>query len=273
MTFLHLKTRSIIEISGEDRKKFLQGLVTNNVNKVSKENLIYAVMLNSMGRFLYDFFIFENEEKLILDCLESRRDEIVKKLSFYKLRSKVEIKKNDELKVFWSAERKDQQNLTFSDPRNSKMGFRTYSQNQETNLKEEDYDYLRISLKIPEEEKDLTYEKSFILEFGFDDLNAVDYNKGCYVGQEPTARIHHLGEIRKKIFHIEIDTKSLNQKVENYHDLKNGKITCEEKSVGIVLSSIFYENKLHALALIKIPENKDWEEKLEFNQNKILTIN
>ena len=97
---INLQDRTIIEIAGDDRKNFLQGLITNDINKASSTNLIYSAMLNASGRFLYDFFIFENDNKIIIDCLKSRRDEIVMKLGFYKLRAKIQIKKNDELKVF-----------------------------------------------------------------------------------------------------------------------------------------------------------------------------
>ena len=252
-----LSNRAIIEIKGPDRKTFLQGLITNDVNKVG-EALVYATMLNAQGRFLYDFFIFEQNETLFIDCDKNRRSEIIKKFGFYKLRSKVEIKENNELLVF-SVEN-DGEN-SFLDPRNSSLDFRAYlKQGEDGDLAK--YHLNRIKNKVAQSEDDLTYEKSFIAEFGFDDLNAIDYTKGCYVGQEPTARIHHLGEIRKKIFYIEIDN------LKNIE--KNSKITCEGKSIGIVLSSIYSDSKLHSLALLKLQDlNK---EKLEFEGNKI-TIN
>ena len=254
--------RSILEITGPDRKKFLQGLITNDVNKATEKNLIYSAMLNAQGRFLYDFFIFEIGEKLILDCLASRRDEILKKLNFYKLRAEVEIKKNDELKIFHSFE---DTASSFPDPRNKNLGHRLYSHTYHLPpiAYRLEYDLNRILLKIPESEQDLTYEKSFILEFGFDDLNAVDYQKGCYVGQELTARTHHTGQIRKKIFHIKIsDGKAIQ---------KNTEISCEGKSVGLVLSSIFHNSELHALALLKLPEAGDFGN-LEAENKKILII-
>ncbi len=254
---IHLTDRSILEISGIDRKKFLQGLITNDIEKASATNLIYAAMLNAQGRFLYDFFIFDDGEKLVLDCFAERRDEIFQKLNFYKLRSQVTIKKNDELKVF-----PNENGQGFPDPRNPKLGHRLYSRNT-YHLPLTTYHLSRISLKIPESENDLTYEKSLILEFGFDDLNAIDYSKGCYVGQELTARTHYRGEIRKKIFHITLAA----EKTE-----KNSEIYCEGKSAGIILSSIFHENKLHALALIKDAQDVDLT-KLDLAGQKISVIN
>ena len=129
------------------------------------------------------------------------------------------------------------------------------------------YHRRRITLKIPESEHDLTYEKSFILEFDFDNLNAIDYQKGCYVGQETTARTHYRGEIRKKLFHIKIPGKT---SVE-----KNSEITCEGKSSGLILSSVFFESELHALALVKLSEDlsqNNFTDKLEFETQKIFIV-
>ncbi len=252
---IELNDRAIIEISGSDRRRLLQGLITNNVEKASSSNLIYSAMLNAQGRFLYDFFIFEIDEKLMIDCAADRRDEIMKKLNFYKLRSQVEIKKNDELKVFYN-----QENKGFIDPRSPKLGSRFYQKNLSAE-QSSFYHFNRISLKIPESDHDLTYEKSFILEFGFDDFNAIDYNKGCYVGQELTARTHYRGEIRKKLFHVKLDSI-----IE-----KNSEIYCEGKSVGIILSSVLHQSELHALSLIKDPQEIDLD-KLEVDGKKILVI-
>lgn len=261
------KNRSLLEVGGADRKKFLQGLITNDINKATEKNLIFAVMLNAQGRFLYDFFIFEEGEKLFIDCLDSRRDEILKKLNFYKLRAQVVIKKNDELLAAQSLTLKE----GFADPRHSSLGNRIYIKKSEaenfTNCDESFYNFVRIKNKIPESELDLTYEKSFILEFGFDDLNAIDYQKGCYVGQELTARTHYRGEIRKKIFHVKIENM---QEVE-----KNLEFSCEGKSAGIILSSVFHENELHALALIRLPDDNEFgnfKNKLELEGKKIFII-
>jgi folate-binding protein YgfZ len=293
---INLKDRSILEITGPDRKKFLQGLITNDANKATEKNLIYAVMLNPQGRFLYDFFIFESGEKLMLDCFDFRRDEILQKLNFYKLRSQVQIKKNDELVVgqkiisdFLPLTHKGMGGQTelgaapsplagegwgegYIDPRNLHLGRRTYFKKSEANFfveaDESPYHFARITNKIPESEHDLTHDKSFIIEFGFDDLNAIDYQKGCYVGQELTARTHYRGEVRKKIFHVMIDGAA-------DKPAKGSEITCEGKSVGIILSSVSFANKLHALALIKLSSDEEFENmknKLEFEGKKIFII-
>lgn len=260
---IQLTDRAIIEVSGTDRKKFLQGLVTNDVLKAGNNHLIYAVMLSAQGRFLYDFFIYEEGEKLMLDCFAARCDEIVKKLNFYKLRADVSIKKNDDLIVAHSFEEQG-----FKDPRHSEIGYRIYTKKQELENDASEYNFKRISLKIPDSEHDLTYDKSFILEFGFDQLNAIDYQKGCYVGQELTARTHYRGEIRKKLFHIKITDPLL---AKSKSSLKEHEITCEGKSAGIILSSIIHDNQINALALIKHPEELNLE-KLELSGAKIFII-
>lgn len=268
-----LPDRSIIEISGDDRKNFLQGLITNDIHKLHSENLLFSAMLNPKGRFLYDFFIFENDEKLYLDCFKDRRDEIARKLNFYKLRSKVTVKKNDDITIASNIEKDLEQNINgkiFADPRSEKMGNRIYF--FDDNFKQNEilepiyYHQARLKNKIAESEHDLTFEKSLILEFGFNEQNAVNYDKGCYIGQELTARTHHMGQIRKKIYQIRIENSE--EKIE-----KNDEITCEGKKIGIVLSSYFFAPNLHALALIKYENEENLAKNLEINSKKITIIN
>ncbi len=284
-----LQDRAIIEIKGTDRKSFLQGLITNDVNNASADNLIYAAMLNAQGRFLYDFFIFEKDDSLFLDCFASRRDEICTKLKFYKLRAQVEIIKNDDYEILQDfkkvATASSLDISAFNDPRHKNLGRRIYrkimdtdsdfhskhqhlghNDNDPNHIDSDEYHYRRICLKIPESEHDLTYEKSIIAEFDFDNLSAIDYKKGCYIGQELTARTHYMGQVRKKIFHIKIaDLPNVE---------KNSEISCEGKNGGIILSAVYYESELHALALIKITtdEGNKTECQYEFQNNKITII-
>ncbi len=240
---MQLKDRFILKIEGNDAAKFLNGLITNDVNK---PNLTYAAMLNNQGRFLYDFFTFKQNDIIFLDCFLPRVDEIIKKMNFYKLKSDVKITKAEEIKVFSCLE--GSSNEGFFDPRNKSMGKRIYDAKKTANLDENLYHQARIHAKIAESEHDLTYEKSIINEFGFDEINAVDYEKGCYVGQELIARTHHLGQVRKKIYHL----KSQNlQKIE-----KNCEISCHEKKIGLILSCAKNEDGFDYLALIRQEEEK-----------------
>ena len=292
----NLNHRSIIEISGTDRYDFLQGLTTNDIVK-SRDSLIYSAMLSPKGRFLFDFFIFEFNQILILDCLKSRSEEIFKKLNFYKLRKNVDIKINESWLILQNTDDIDYQKslsnhqyFSFKDPRSNKLGDRIYLINEEKNkfLSYENntnyYHYLRIINKITEGESDLTYDKSIIAEFNFDNLNAIDYKKGCYVGQELTARTHYLGTVRKKLFYCQL--KNAEEFYQNTAQTliayKNQEIKilldAKEFDIGIALSSIQYNNSQHLLALLDCEnsEDKNFYEKIMNNpiylNNKILKI-
>ncbi len=259
--YIHLKNRELIFINGDDYLIFLQGLITNDVNKSSKDKAIYSLMLNPQGRFLYEFFLIKYQNGLILEVDKNHCDSLIKKLSFYKLRSKVEIKRLENLSVFFIDEVNekaipqdfsDNNFCVFADPRKENFGLRCYANKENftkiaknNNLTEENlnfYHNYRLNNKIIDE-NDLIFDKSIIVEYGFDNLNVIDYKKGCYVGQEIVARAHYKSTIRKKIFLIEIENLS---KIE-----KETEITCLGKKQGVILSSLFYQGKLKALALIK----------------------
>ena len=248
---IFLKNRAIISISGPDAKSFLQGLITNDINKIDSGEAIYSLMLSAQGRFLYDFFIIKFNDAIILDCASEYVDEIIKKFSFYKLRANVEIKKSNLTVAAIIGEKPkniNQNIICFLDPRNAKMGYRLIGLEEDLldlNHSEQSlnfYNYHRLNLKLVDD-SDLLYDKSLILEYGFDDFNAIDYKKGCYIGQEVTARTHYRGLVRKKIFLVEVldaDEVAKDMAIFNW-----------EIEIGKILSSVFFNQKLIALALIK----------------------
>lgn len=293
-----LKDRTIIEISGQDRQEFLQGLITNDIKLATSQKMIYSAFLNGAGRFFVDFFIHEIDEKYILDCHILEVDEIIKKLNIYKLRSQVEIKKNQNLFVIFNSE-----SLGFIDPRATNFGYRSYvNQADLKNYPTQDlifYHQRRINFKIPEGYYDLTKDKSYIFEFGFDNFNAISYQKGCYVGQEATARNHYRGQLRKKIFLFEVKEvdENLRNVIEEKNDLsslqfdgdglkmayiKNHELLKDDKDCGLVLSSIFDGKTLRGLVLLKFDEAEDDKnispkinlanENIFIQNNKILII-
>ena len=297
MMFL-LKDRAIIEISGQDRQEFLQGLITNDIKFATSKNMIYSAFLNGAGRFFVDFFIHEIAEKYILDCHIFEADEIIKKLNLYKLRSQVEIKKNQNLFVIFNSE-----SLGFVDPRAKDFGYRFYVDQEDLKNYETQnlifYHQRRINFKIPEGYYDLTKDKSYIFEFGFDNFNAISYQKGCYVGQETTARNHYRGQLRKKIFLFEVKEveENLRNIIEEKNDLsslqfdgdglkmanvKNHELLKDDKDCGLVLSSIFDGKTLRGLVLLKFDEVEDDKnispkinlanENIFLQNNKILII-
>lgn len=258
-----LKNRTIIEISGPDGKKFLQGLITNDINKAGNQHLLYSAMLSPQGRFLYDFFIFVENEKIILDCHEAYGAELLKKLNFYKLRSQVLIHKNEVFEVLVSLQAlsQDESNsfgdnlLAFVDPRNSNLGWRIYLKKSPQNLvnqglvdvkkdwqKERVYHQRRIEQRIAEGFFDLDSNEAFILHFGFDELGAVDYQKGCYIGQEATARMHYRGEIRKKLYHFRINKFSLELE-QRLCSISSNYPTADQSLSGKIQQTNLSENK------------------------------
>ena len=297
MMFL-LKDRTIIEISGLDRQEFLQGLITNDIKLATSKKMIYSAFLNGAGRFFVDFFIHEIDEKYILDCHIFEADEIIKKLNLYKLRSQVEIKKNQNLFVIFNTE-----SLGFTDSRATDFGYRFYVDQADLKNYETQnlifYHQRRINFKIPEGYYDLTKDKSYIFEFGFDNFNAISYQKGCYVGQETTARNHYRGQLRKKIFLFEVKEvdENLRKNIEEKNDLsslqfdgdglkmanvKNHELLKDDKDCGLVLSSIFDGKTLRGLVLLKFdeveddknisPKNSLANENIFLQNNKILII-
>lgn len=196
-----LSDKFIFSISGKDRYHFLQGLVTNDIYALKDNGILYSLMLTPQGRYYADIFLYHDEEKIFIEMPLLRQEEIMKKLHIYKLRSDVYFAE-EEYRVFWSKE-KGVNKYCFNDPRTKNMGFRSLIPLEFNDFQEQiNYDYLRISCFLPEGEKDLLSGISFPLEYGLNNFNAFSFKKGCYVGQELTARTHHTGVIRKEVVQI-----------------------------------------------------------------------
>ncbi|MCY3725057.1 MAG: folate-binding protein [Rhodobacteraceae bacterium] len=193
-------SRTVIKVGGVDSFDFLQGLVTNDVSKADNA-LVYAALLTPQGKYLADFFIFQSENFWFLDVNSLLADELVKQLSFYRLRSKVTIEKTDLEVVQGLGEAVEG---AYSDPRHLSLGWRKYSENS-INTPAVDWDQIRVKFCIPETLIELIPEKTFILEAGFERLNGVDFRKGCYVGQEVTSRMKHKTQLQKGLVRVKVD--------------------------------------------------------------------
>ena len=189
--------RTILCVSGPDAKSFLQNLVTNDVTKLSND-IIYSALLTPQGKLVTDFFLIESGQDILIDVNSRVSDALLKMLSLYKLRADVSIEKTD-LKVSTGIKNKPQKAL--EDPRHPIMGWRYYSE-KDISEKNIDWKNLRIENLIPEFGKELSSD-SYILEYGFEKLNGVDFKKGCYVGQEVTARMKHKSTLRKGLTIVE----------------------------------------------------------------------
>ena len=226
-----LDDRAILYINGEDAKEFLQNLISNDINKVSDTNSCFSSLLTPQGKFLFEFIIIKHKSGYLLDCEKPQAEELFKQLSLYKLRSKVEILNlsNEFVVAAFSHEKfltfdavKDQPGFTikyredpiFLDPRNKNLGARLiinleklYLSLKKLDLQDADLkEYYSFSHKLGIVPKDLNKlkDKLFGIECNFEELNGIDFKKGCYVGQENTARIKLKNKLSKRLFPINI---------------------------------------------------------------------
>ncbi|MDB2683048.1 folate-binding protein [Alphaproteobacteria bacterium] len=233
--FVTLKNRGLIKISGKDRYAFLQGLITNDIEKLETLPSIYACLLTPQGKFLHDFFITENNNELLLDCEGGQRTEdLAKRLTTYKIRANIEITTTPENTVYsiFNSEH------GIPDPRNSEIGNRSFEKPDCEEKPFETWDTRRITLTIPDGSRDMIIDKSTLLESNIDKLNGIDFDKGCYIGQELTARMHYRGLAKK---HLQTITENIRPFGEEMRD-QNGKLIGEMRSscgdIGIALLKI-----------------------------------
>lgn len=228
--YVTLKNRGLIHIEGEDRKAFLQGLVSNDLNKLESGKILYACLLTPQGKFLHDFFIHEGDGFLLLDCEGGERaQDLFKRLSKFKLRSKVKLSVEEHHPVYAIFD--GEQGLP--DPRHSNMGRRAFEKPQDMEERSFDYwDRPRIELCIPDGSRDLELEKSTLDEGRIDKLNGVSWDKGCYMGQELTARMHYRGLGKKHLRTVKI----IGSAPAPFADLPNGgQMRSSSGDIGLAL--------------------------------------
>lgn len=203
-----LAGRAVLAIEGEDVRGFLQGLVSNDMRRVAPGALVFSALLSPQGKFLFEFFVAEHEGALLLDTQKARLPELVKRLTMYRLRAKVTFAERNDLSVaaFWdNAPAAPGALLACPDPRHPALGLRAFYTSAPPGLTD-DYDAHRIALAIPEGGVDLIPDRALLLEYGYDHLHAVDFAKGCYVGQEVTARSKHRATLHKYIHAVSAES-------------------------------------------------------------------
>jgi len=202
-----LPSRAVLDIGGEDRVAFLQGLVSNDVAEAAPGRAIWAALLTPQGKWLADFFIFSGGEQLLLDCERQQAESIRQRLSRFRLRSKVTLRIADEFAVYAAWDGAPQVNaIAAPDPRLPEAGWRLLSAVPlPTTALEADWDRHRLSLGLPEGSRDLEIEKTVLLEAGFDELHGVSWTKGCYMGQELTARTKYRGLVKRRLVPVAIE--------------------------------------------------------------------
>jgi len=228
--FVALPDRALLAVAGEDRTPFLQGLVSNDVTRATPTRAIHAALLTAQGKYLHDFFVAERDGALHLEAEAARLADLKRRLSLYKLRSKVTLAETPGLAVFAAfgdgaaaalglapepgAAMPVAGGIGFVDPRLAALGARLWlPPGGEAALRErgfgeaatEEYDRHRLALGVPDGSRDLEIEKAILLESGFDELHGVDWQKGCYIGQELTARTKYRGLVKKRLLPVRID--------------------------------------------------------------------
>ena len=247
-----LEDRAILYINGLDAKDFLQNLISNDINKVTDESSCFASLLTPQGKFLYEFIIIKHKSGYFIDCEKSQSEEIFKQLNLYKIRSKVEILNlsNEFVVASFGYEKylsiegsKDVLGFTFKyredpiilDPRNKNLGARLiinleklYLSLKKLGLKDdkiENYYIQSHKLGIVPKNLNKLKNKLFGIECNFEELNAIDFKKGCYVGQENTARIKLKNKLSKRLLPLEIiDGKLSEDETIYYNDVEIGKV-------------------------------------------------
>jgi len=277
-----LEDRGILFVNGLNAKEFLQNLITNDINKVNDDNSCFASLLTPQGKFLFDFLIIKHKKGYFIDCEKKQIEQLFNQLNIYKLRSKVEIinLSNEFVVAAFNYEKfisfdgaKNIPGNTFKyiedpillDPRHKQLGGRLiinlekiYLSLKKLNLKSaEPKEYYKFSyeLGIPQKNMNKLQNKLFGIECNFEELNGIDFKKGCYIGQENTARIKLKGKLSKRLLPIQLIKG----------ELKEGSLIFnDEYEIGKVLIGNEYP-----FALIKY-QNNNFDDEIEFKSGKAI---
>lgn len=202
MSRLRLTDRAAVRVSGEDWRGFLQGLLTQDVETLKPGELRYGALLTPQGRLLVDLFIFGTEDGVLLDVATGRREDLIRRLTLYRLRSKVVIAA-DETGVF-AAFGDDPGPGWIADPRLPSLGWRGYGLEAEDTVGREAWDAHRIALAVPDM-ADFGEDATYPIEANLDLLNAIDFRKGCFVGQETTSRMKRRGTVKSRMLPLRVE--------------------------------------------------------------------
>jgi folate-binding protein YgfZ len=191
-----LADRAVIRLSGEDVREFLQGLVTNDV---AGELPVWAGLLTPQGKALFDFIVWGDGEDLLIDCEAAQADALIRRLSIYRLRRPIKIARDAALAVHWSMTEG-----TTPDPRNAALGYRWIAAPDCPAVGWREH---RLALGVAEGIRELGSDKTLWLEANARDLNGVSFTKGCYIGQENTARMHHRSKVNRQLAVVAADVE------------------------------------------------------------------
>lgn len=255
-TYIRLSGRGLIKVAGPDARDFLQGLVSQDMQRINAQTAVYSAFLTPQGKFLYDFFAFEMDGALILDCEAERRSDFFKRLNMYKLRSDVELTDiTDDYQVYGvlDAQGFDERGqskvlgagMIYADPRLLDMGCRALLPQGDTSALEdaaltagdmEAYEHRRIELGLADGSRDMAVDKALLLENGFEELDGVSFTKGCFMGQELTARTRYRGLVKKRLLPVKIEGAAPdNGAILQLDDREAGEMRTSAGDVGLAL--------------------------------------
>jgi folate-binding protein YgfZ len=191
-----LDSRALIRVTGPDARPFLHNLLTQDVETLEPGQLRFGALLSPPGRLLFDLLLQGLEDGVLLDVAADRRDALLQRLAMYKLRAQVAVEPDDgAVFTVWGG---DADGFT-PDPRTPVLGGRRYGAGVETNASEDDWQAHRLAVGVPDPTADATSDKTYPIEADFDLLNGIDFQKGCFVGQETTSRMKRRGTIKNRM--------------------------------------------------------------------------
>lgn len=195
-----LDSRALIRVSGPDARPFLHNLLTQDVETLSPGELRFGALLSPPGRLLFDLFLWGEPEAVVLDVAADRRDALLQRLAMYRLRAQVTVEADD--RPVFAAFGGDLPDGFIADPRVPDLGGRGLGGEPAVNASEDDYNAHRLSLGVPDPAADTVPDKTYVIEANFDLLNGIDFQKGCFVGQETTSRMKRRGAIKTRMLPI-----------------------------------------------------------------------
>lgn len=215
-----LDDRGLIRLGGPDARPFLQGLISNDMGLLRPESALYAALLTPQGKYLFDFLLYDRGDHILLDAERARLPDLIRRLTLYRLRAQVTLADvSAELAVLAIFDRQPIPTVGIPgavvDPRLPELGLRVALPRADlagfvaahalTPVEPAQYDRLRLELGVPDGSRDLVVDRSLLLESGFEELHGVSFSKGCFVGQELTARTKHRGLIKRRLLPVRVD--------------------------------------------------------------------
>ena len=233
--FFHLTSRALVQVRGPDWRPFLNNLLSNEVEDLKPGEARAALLLTPQGKLLFDLIVRAGEDLAVIEVDAARRDDFVRRLTMYRLRAKIELAPMED--QVWAATAGRPEGDWFADPRLALLGWRHYGDRPTGEIQEEEaYFAFMMGLGVPNPQRDCTPDKTFPLEADFDLLNAIDFHKGCYVGQETTSRVKRRSGVKTRMVPIGFDGPALPHGADvMVGDLRAGEVLSSRDGEAIAL--------------------------------------